>query len=103
MYTRQLNNCLSMACPKVNHSPGHLETMGWQPTVTIQCKVYILIAVRRLSVERDTECVQLYVMDPDHAQYENEVGLATVTLSKSAITQEKPVVLSLIEILQLDA
>lgn len=36
---------------------------------------------------------QLYAMYPDHAQKENEVRLATVTLLKSATTHDKQVLL----------
>ena len=79
-YINQINNSLTMACLKVNHPPGPLGHHGWQPTVTIQGKASMLMGGLQPDEGQEPRFVQLYVSDPDHAQKENEVRLATVTL-----------------------
>ena len=91
-----------MACLKVNHPPGPLGHHGWQPTVTIQGKVCILMEGLQLYEGQEPRLAQQCVMFHDHAQQENEVRMATVTLPKSATTHEKQVFLYPIDILQQD-
>ncbi len=50
--------------------------------------------------EQEPKFAQLHVMDPDHAQIENEVRLATVTLPRSVTAPEKQILLDIIDILQ---
>ena len=99
-YIRQLNNSLAVACLKADHPPGSPGHHDWQPTVTVQGKVFILKGGLQPDEGQETKIAQLYVMDPDYAQKENEVRLATVTLPTSATAHEKQVLLNLTEILQ---
>ena len=99
-YSRQINNSLAMACLKVMHPPGPPGHHGWQPTVTIQGKVSILMGGLQPEEGQEPKFAQLYVTDPDHAHNENEIRLATVILPKSVTNHEKQVLLDLIDTLQ---
>ena len=66
-YTGQLNDSLAMACLKVDHPPGPDGHHGWQPTVTIQGKVSILMGGPQSDEGQKLKFAKLYVMDPDNA------------------------------------
>ena len=97
-YIKQLSSAIAMACLNQNHPPGPLDHQGWQPTATIHDKDSMLIGGLQPNEGLEYRFIQLYVMDRDHAQKENQARLATVTLPKSATTDESQVILCIINI-----
>jgi len=97
-YTRPLNNALALACLKTKTPavPGGV----YNPSVVIQGKVFIRMGPLQPDDVSPPIYSQLYVLDPDRAQNEEELCFNNMSLPLSTTGAEKEVIRELLRELQ---